>query len=67
MESGLSNSEDLIPWNSKQRELRGKRDYQQYVILQRQILAFQNASFPAQDGFGFSFNHRVVIADFSKV
>lgn len=32
-ESSLSNIKGLIRLHSKQRELQGKRDYQQYIIL----------------------------------
>lgn len=65
----LSDIKGLIRLYSKQRELHGKRDYQQHIILQRQILAFQNA--PSQPkvvlDFCLTTGSKFVIADFSKV
>lgn len=41
--------------SQRRRDLPDGRVYQQYVILQKQILALQNPSFTAQDAFGFFF------------
>lgn len=47
----------------RKRDSHDGKGYQQHVILQRQILALQNLSYPAQDGLGFfSFNHIIQVS-----